>query len=83
MKDPKKTAKATGPAVYCGPTIPGVAKQYTTYTNGTPTALAEAIKAKPVLGGLVVPLEKLPEVRRQFHAGAGHYFNLYRAAQGN
>lgn len=83
MKDPKKTAKATGPAVYCGPTIPGVAKQYTTYTNGTPAALAEAIKAKPVLGGLVVPLEQLPEVRRQFHAGAGHYFNLYRAAQGN
>ena len=82
-KDQKKTTPATGPVVYCGPTIPGVAVQYTTYTNGTPAALAEAIKEKPVLGGLVVPLDKLPEVRRQFHAGAGRYYTLYRKAQGN
>lgn len=82
-KDPKKTTQATGPVVYCGPTIPGVAVQYTTYTNGTPAALAEAIKEKPVLGGLVVPLDKLPEVRRQFHDGAGRYYTLYRKAQGN
>lgn len=82
-KEPKKTAQATGPAVYCGPTIPGVAVQHTVYTNGTPTALAEAIKEKPVLGSLVVPLEQLPEVRRQFHAGAGRYYTLYRKAQGN
>lgn len=82
-KDQKKTTQATGPVVYCGPTIPGVAVQYTTYTNGTPAALAEAIKEKPVLGGLVVPLDKLPEVRRQFHDGAGRYYTLYRKAQGN
>lgn len=82
-KDPKKTTQATGPVVYCGPTIPGVAVQYTTYTNGTPAALAEAVKEKPVLGGLVVPLDKLPEVRRQFHDGAGRYYTLYRKAQGN
>lgn len=82
-KDQKKTTQATGPVVYCGPTIPGVAVQYTTYTNGTPAALAEAVKEKPVLGGLVVPLDKLPEVRRQFHDGAGRYYTLYRKAQGN
>ena len=82
-KAPKKTTQATGPVVYCGPTIPGVAVQYTTYTNGPPTALAEAIKEKPVLGGLVVPLDKLLEVRRQFHEGAGRYYTLYRKAQGN
>lgn len=82
-KDPKKTNQATGPVVYCGPTVPGVAVQYTVYTNGTPAALAEAIKGKPVLGGLVVSLDQLPEVRRQFHAGAGRYYTLYRKAQGN
>ena len=82
-KDPKKTDQAAGPVVYCGPTVPGVAVQYTVYTNGTPAALAEAIKEKPILGGLVVPLDKLPEVRRQFHAGAGRYYTLYRKAQGN
>ena len=82
-KDPKKTTQATGPVVYCGPTIPGVAVQFTTYTNGTPAALAEAIKEKPVLDGLVVPLDQLPEVRRQFHAGSGRYYTLYRKAQEN
>ena len=82
-KDPQKTTQAVGPVVYCGPTIPGVAVQYTTYTNGTPTALAEAVKEKPVLGGLVVPLDQLPEVRRQFHAGSGRYYTLYRKAQEN
>ena len=81
-KDPKKTAQAAGPVVYCGPTVPGVAVQYTVYTNGTPTALAEAIKKKPILGGLVVPLDQLPEVRHQFHAGAGRYYTLYCKAQG-
>ena len=82
-KPPRKAACAPDPVAYCGPTIPGVAVQYTVYTNGTPTALAEAIKKKPILGGLVVPLDQLPEVRRQFHAGAGRYYTLYRKAQGN
>jgi hypothetical protein len=82
-KEPKKATQANGPVVYCGPTIPGVAKQYTTYTNGTPTALAEAIEKNKVLGGLVVPLDQLPEVRRQFHAGTGRYYTLYRKAQEN
>ena len=45
--------------------------------------LEEATKENPVLGGLVVPLEQLPEVRRQFHTGAGRYYTLYRKAQGN
>ena len=38
-KDPKKTAQAAGPVVYCGPTIPGVAAQVTTYASGVPTAM--------------------------------------------
>lgn len=78
-----KNEQATGSVVYCGPTIPGVAVQYTTYTNGMPAALAEAIKKKPVLGGLVVHLEQLPEVRRQFHDGAGRYYTLYKTALAN
>lgn len=82
-KEPKKTVQATGPVVYCGPTIPGVAVQFTTYTNGTPTALAEAVKKSKALGGLVVPLDQLPEVRRQFRAGTGRYCTLYKAVQAN
>lgn len=82
-KEPKKTAQAAGPVVYCGPTIPGVAVQFTTYTNGTPTALAEAVKKNKALGGLVVHLDQLPEVRRQFSAGTGRYCTLYKAVQAN
>ena len=82
-KEPQKTGQAAGPVVYCGPTVPGVAVQFTTYTNGTPAALAEATEKNPVLGGLVVPLDQLPEVRRQFYAGAGRYYTLYCKAQEN
>lgn len=82
-KDPKKTAQAASSTVYCGPTIPGVAVQFTTYTNGVPAALAEAVRERPVLGDLVVPLDQLPEVRRQFHAGTGRYYTLYCKAQEN
>ena len=60
MAKPKKAEQATT-VVYCGPSIPGVAKQYTAYTNGIPTALAEAIVKQPAMEGLVVPLEQLPE----------------------
>ena len=54
MAKPKKAEQATT-VVYCGPSIPGVAKQYTAYTNGIPTALAEAIVKQPAMEGLVVP----------------------------
>ena len=49
MAKPKKAEQATT-VVYCGPSIPGVAKQYTAYTNGIPTALAEAIVKQPAMG---------------------------------
>ena len=82
-KDPKKTAQATGPVVYCGPTVPGVAVQFTTYTNGVPTALEEAIKEKPFMAGLVVPLDQLPDAMNKLRKGYGHIYRLYRKAQGN
>ena len=81
-KDPKKTTQAAGPVVYCGPTIPGVAVQFTTYTNGVPTALEEAIKEKPFMGGLVVPLDQLPDAMNKLRKGYGHIYRLYRKAQG-
>lgn len=83
MAKKNETEQATGSVVYCGPAILGVANQFTVYNGGIPAHLADAIKEKPVLEGLVVPLDQLPEVRRQFHAGAGRYYTLYRKAQGN
>ena len=73
-KKQTKPAAEAGTLVYCGPTIPGVAKQFTSYRGGIPEALTAAQKQTPVLGGLTVPLDKLPEK-------TGPIYALYRKAQ--
>ena len=80
-KPPRKATWAPGPVVYCGPTIPGKAVQFTTYTHGLSSPLLEAVQASPVLKALVVPLDQLPEVRQQIQARAGRYYTLYCKAQ--
>ncbi len=80
----KKTAAADkgGTVVYCGPTIPGVAKQYSNYTGGAlPKRLAETVKKNPVMAGLVVPLEELPAAMEKLRGGYGHIYRLYRLMQ--
>ena len=69
MAKPKKAEQATT-VVYCGPSIPGVAKQYTAYTNGIPTALAEAIVKQPAMEGM-----------KNLRSGTGHISRLYRLVQ--
>lgn len=72
----KETAKAKKPIstekssdgkilVYCGPTIKGVAKQYTVYRDDAPSALKELLNARPALKGLLVEVGQFPEVRRK------------------
>ena len=69
MSDEKKTAAAVdkAPAVqavaYCGPTIKGVAPQYTVFVDGIPEKLAEIAEEHPVVKALIVPREKLAEMR--------------------
>lgn len=46
-KKQTKPAAEAGTLVYCGPTIPGVAKQFTSYQGGIPEALAAAQKQTP------------------------------------
>ena len=80
-KLPRKATWAPAPVAYCGPTIPGKAVQFTTYTHGLSSPLLKAVQASPVLKALVVPLDQLPEVRRQLQARAGQYYTLYCKAQ--
>lgn len=82
MAKAKKTEQ-TATVVYVGPSIPGVAKQFTFYREGIPTALAEAIEAAPAMEGLVIPLEQLPEAMKKLRGGYGHIFRLYRLVQAN
>lgn len=78
-----KINKTAGTVVYCGPTIPGVAKQNTFYTNGIPETLMEAIKKNPAMGGLVIPLAQLPDANKQLAGGYGHIYRLYHLVQKN
>ena len=80
-KKQTKPAAEAGTLVYCGPTIPGGAKQFTSYRGGIPEALAAARKQTPVLGGLIVPLDQLPEAMRQLREKTGSIYALYRKAQ--
>ncbi len=53
------------PCVYCGPSVRGVARQYTTYQGGIPEPLKEFIKAHPAVRALLVPTAKFAGVRRR------------------
>lgn len=81
MAKPKRTDKATGTVVYCGPTIPGVAKQFTFYNNGIPAPLSAAIEKYPPMGGLVIPLDQLPEAMKKLNGKQGHIYRLFRLVQ--
>lgn len=61
----KATSMVADKQVYCGPTIRGVAKQYTVFENGLPAKLAELAEQKPVLKALIVPVSKFATTRER------------------
>lgn len=81
----KRTSKAAGAAgtvVYCGPSIKGVARQFTAYNNGIPEGMKAATEKNKVLAAMIVPLEELPEAMRQLRQKSGRIYTLYKAVQG-
>ena len=78
----RKAAVAAGTVVYCGPSIKGVAKQFTAYNNGIPEGLKAATEKNKVLTALIVPLEGLPEAMRLLRQKSGRIHTLYKAVQG-
>ena len=66
--------------VYVGPTIEGVVKRDTFFNNGISDQLKKAIKEKPVLGSLVVPLCKFPDAKKEIQIG-GAMQVLYQKAK--
>ena len=61
--EPGKRDAKTGPVVYCGPSVRGVARQYTVYTGTIPAALADFIQAHPAAKGLLVSVGRFAQVR--------------------
>lgn len=80
-KKQTKAAEEAGTLVYCGPTIPGVAKQFTFYRGGVTEGLKAAQERRPVLRALTIPLDRLPEAMRQLENKHGRIYALYREAQ--
>ena len=56
-------AEAVGAVAYCGPTVKGIAPQYTVFVDGLPEKLKEKVERVPLLNALIVPLDKLAETR--------------------
>ncbi len=61
----KAPVPISGPRVYCGPSVRGVARQYTTYINGIPEALQEFMEAHPGAKALLVPPERFAQTRKR------------------
>ena len=80
-KKSKTEIPAATTVIYCGPTIAGIAKQFSTYTNGIPTALANKAAEIPAMSALVIPINELPEVRAQLGDGKGPIFTIYNEVQ--
>ena len=61
-----ESKKKTGwprPCVWCGPSVKGVAAQYTVFTE-MPEALEKLVEQHPAARGLVAALDKFPQMRR-------------------
>jgi len=71
-------AKIPNPCVYCGPSVRGVARQYTTYQGGISDALREFIKAHPKALGLVVSTGGFPSMRKRLETPGTLEANLYK-----
>ena len=52
------------PCVWCGPSVKGVAAQYTVFTE-MPKQLEALVEQHPAARGLVAALDKFPQVRRK------------------
>ena len=81
MAKAKKTEQTAGTVVYVGPTVPGGANQNTFYSNGSRTRLTGAVAKNPAMGGLVIPMDQLPDAMKKLRGGCGHIYRLYRLVQ--
>lgn len=77
--------KATGPVVYCGPTVKNTVKQYTVYADGDvlPDMMNRFLETVPMAKGLLVPIEQFSDTRKALEnpkSAAGILFTAVKAA---
>lgn len=74
-------AKLPDPCVYCGPSVKGIARQYTTYQGGIPDALRGFLKENPDALGLIVSTGEFPSMRRRLETSGTPEAKLYKAVK--
>lgn len=57
------TKKETRTRVYCGPSVRGVARQYTCFTGELPEQMKKFVEQHPMAEGLIVPYDKVAQTR--------------------
>lgn len=73
-------AQVQAPVAYCGPTIKGIAPRYTVFVDGLPEKLKEKVEQVPFLKALIVPLDKLAEMRVKIEQDGTRENILYKKA---
>ena len=66
------------PCVYCGPTVRGMARQYTTFQGGIPDALRDFIKEHQEARQLIVSTAQFPAMRRRLDTPGTAEAKLYK-----
>lgn len=74
--------KLPDPCVYCGPSVRGVARQYTVYNGGIPDVLKEFIKSHRAAKGLLVSVDKFAQMRKNLETPGTGEFILFRKVRG-
>lgn len=60
-----KAKETTTMRVYCGPSIRGVARQYTSFIGELPEPMLRLIEQHPAVQNLIVPYDKVAETRER------------------
>lgn len=63
--------------VYCGPSVRGIAKQYTVFTGDVPDELENFLKEHPAARALLVPVEKFADMRLKLEKPGSAEFILF------
>ena len=67
--------------VYCGPAIPGIVKQFDTFTDGLPVRLTQLADEIPVVGALIVPVKDVAEMRIELQKQGSAKHNIFMKAK--
>lgn len=66
------------PCVYCGPTVRGMARQYTTFQGGIPDVLRDFIQKYPEARQFLVSTARFPAMRKRLDTPGTAEAALYK-----